>query len=261
MDYTARIMMGMKRRDLGPDGSYPPILPIVVYNGRRRWSAARDIRQLIAPAPDELTGYLPSQRYLLIELQKPDAALQAGPGAIAMMARLEQARTPDELEAAVTGLVAWIRGSAAPELLDAFRAWVSMVLARRVGAQEGITDLMPKGEEDLEMTKFVSGDLFDRVWQWSEEAEAREAAAMEAARKAGMADGMEAGMEAGMAEGGRTLICRLASRRFGSGVEEEVRPLLDGVTDPEVMTAVADAVLECATGVEFAARARQVVEA
>ncbi len=258
MDYTARILMALRREDLGPDGAYPPILPIVVYNGRRPWSAAQDVRQLFAPAPAELTGNLPSQRYLLIELQNVEPARLADPSAIAMMARLEQARTPDELEAAVIDLVAWIEDAGAPELIVAFRAWVTLVLARRFGAEEGIGELMPTSEEELDMTEFVAGDLFDRVWQWREEAEA---AGRADGIAAGRAEGRAQGIAEGRVEGERMLICRLAYRRFGAEVVEEVRPLIDGVTDPAVMTAVADAVLECATGADFAARTKRVVAA
>ena len=33
MDYTARVLQGLGRNDLGPSGEYPFVLPIVIYNG------------------------------------------------------------------------------------------------------------------------------------------------------------------------------------------------------------------------------------
>ena len=69
MDYTVRILRGLDKDDLGPAGVHPPVLPVVIYNGERRWTAATDVRDLFAPVPDELLGYLPRHRYLLIEVQ------------------------------------------------------------------------------------------------------------------------------------------------------------------------------------------------
>ena len=46
MDYTARVLQGLDRNDLGPGGEFPFLLPVVVYNGGRRWNAATDMRHL-----------------------------------------------------------------------------------------------------------------------------------------------------------------------------------------------------------------------
>jgi hypothetical protein len=43
------------------------VLPIVLYNGRRHWTAPTDLADLIDPAPAGLDAYRPSLRYLLID--------------------------------------------------------------------------------------------------------------------------------------------------------------------------------------------------
>lgn len=55
MDYTATIWMRLAREDLGPGGEYPFVLPVVIYNGERRWTAARSVADLLAPVPEALT--------------------------------------------------------------------------------------------------------------------------------------------------------------------------------------------------------------
>lgn len=50
---------------------------------------------------------------------------------------------------------------------------------------------------------------------------------------------------------------RLVSRRFGPGTAERLVRVLDPLSDPERIVAVADAVLECQTAEEFIARARK----
>ena len=74
MEYTATIWRRLRREDLGPGGEYPIILPVVIYNGERRWTAATDVADLLAAAPGELLGYRPRHRYLLIEIQSEDPA-------------------------------------------------------------------------------------------------------------------------------------------------------------------------------------------
>ncbi|MBF0148230.1 MAG: Rpn family recombination-promoting nuclease/putative transposase, partial [Magnetococcales bacterium] len=43
----------------------PPVLPVVLYNGKSAWTAAMDVSELIAPVPGGLDRYRPRTRYLL----------------------------------------------------------------------------------------------------------------------------------------------------------------------------------------------------
>ena len=57
----------IRRGALGPDGKLPTVLPIVLYNGRSRWTAEVDMAQLIAPVGEDLERYQPSQRYYVLD--------------------------------------------------------------------------------------------------------------------------------------------------------------------------------------------------
>ena len=57
----------IRGRQLGRRRRLPPVLPIVLYNGRRYWTAPTDLADLIDPAPAWLDAYRPSLRYLLID--------------------------------------------------------------------------------------------------------------------------------------------------------------------------------------------------
>ena len=59
----------------------PPLLLLVLYNGKRRWKAATDIRELIALAPDSpLWPWQPRVRYYLQEpVGLRDAVARAAP--------------------------------------------------------------------------------------------------------------------------------------------------------------------------------------
>src|SRR5690606_4563914 len=44
----------------------PPVLPVVLYSGQRRWHAAPDFTGLLGAIPTDLQPYQPQMRYLLI---------------------------------------------------------------------------------------------------------------------------------------------------------------------------------------------------
>ena len=56
MVYTGAIWERLEPDDLGPGGEYPFVLPVVIYNGGRRWTAATDVGDLLAQVPRELLG-------------------------------------------------------------------------------------------------------------------------------------------------------------------------------------------------------------
>ena len=56
--YTGLLYQDLVRRGkLGPNGELPPVLPVVLYNGASRWTAAEDVAALIAPAGEALACY------------------------------------------------------------------------------------------------------------------------------------------------------------------------------------------------------------
>ena len=48
-------------------GKLPPVLPIVIYNGSKRWTAAEDVAAMIAGGGEALAAYQPSLRYYLLD--------------------------------------------------------------------------------------------------------------------------------------------------------------------------------------------------
>ena len=222
-----------------PVREYPPVLPLVIYNGERRWSAATDVRELFAPVPEELFEYLPRHRYLLIELQAVDLSLLPRENVLSMIAGLEQARSPEQFEEFLASLAEWLERAGEPDLVASFRAWITLVLAPRIGTAGRALELNVGREEEARMTT-----LIERVRKWGEERDQQ---------------WLEKGVEQGRLEGERELVYRLVTRRFGAGAAERLVPILDGVLDSERIAVVADAVLECEMAEEFIARAREEV--
>ena len=103
--------------------------------------------------------------------------------------------------------------------------------------------------------------LIERAREWGEELNQHW---LEKGIEKGLEKGIEKGIEEGVArgrlEGERALVYRLVARRFGPGATEQLVPVLDGITDPELIAGVADAVVECRTATEFIGRVKAVVD-
>ena len=57
----------IRRGDVLNKKHLPPVLPIVLYNGDQKWTAATDIADLIPKVPGLVSDYLPQLKYLLID--------------------------------------------------------------------------------------------------------------------------------------------------------------------------------------------------
>ena len=57
----------IRRGALSAQGKLPPVLPVVFYNGERRWGAAREVGELIARVGGALPRHQPSQRHIVVD--------------------------------------------------------------------------------------------------------------------------------------------------------------------------------------------------
>lgn len=90
--YTGQMFLKLIRNgELAADGRLPPVLPVVIYNGRPRWSAAEEVGDTITAVGAGLAPFQPRQRYLLLDEhaqrvedpsvgQRGDGADRAGAG-------------------------------------------------------------------------------------------------------------------------------------------------------------------------------------
>ena len=94
--YTTLLYQMIGEGVLREHDALPPVLPIVIYNGRRRWNAPADVSELIASGGAALARYQPSQRYFLLdEGRVGDAAL---PGARRLGEPLSRDRFPQPFQ-------------------------------------------------------------------------------------------------------------------------------------------------------------------
>ena len=119
----------IQARTLSPSGKLPPVVPIVLYNGRRRWTAPRDVAALIERIPGSLVHYRPRLRYALLEERRyTERELAPLHNLMAALVRLENSREPQEIQRVLALLADWLRAPEDASLRRAFIVWLNRVL-------------------------------------------------------------------------------------------------------------------------------------
>ena len=130
------VYIGLLYQDLIQSGQItkgsklPPVLPIVLYNGFKRWKAVTDIADLVAVAPGLVAQYRPQMRYLLIdEGSYADAHLESLQNLVAAVFRIEHPDKPERIGEIIQKLNLWLADM--PELRRMFAIWMRATLMRR----------------------------------------------------------------------------------------------------------------------------------
>lgn len=197
------------QRKLSKHGKLPPVLPIVLYHGRRRWRAATTLTELMLPPPAGLACYQAQQRYLLID-QHHDALRG---NLVGLLFRVARARSRTELEIAAAEIAARLRQ---PDLASARASvvrWLQLTLQ-----DDFYPSMMDLEEDDMKrkprfcFEEVFTDEFFDRLLGPGEEA------LRESARQ-----GVQQGIEQGMQDGERlTLQGVLRDMLAGEDVEAEL---------------------------------------
>jgi hypothetical protein len=217
------------RREGLTAGRLPPVVPIVLYNGERRWSAARELSALLAPGPAGLERYAPRLRYLLLdEGRYTEAELAPLRSLLAAVFRLEGSAGSEPLVRALALALRAVREPGYAGAREGFLTWLRRVLLP--GRFPGLE--FPQGldlSEDEAM-------LAERVKEWT---------------RVWRGEGLEQGLAAE-----RRLLLRLIERRFGAATAAGAEPLLARIRRPEPFERVGEWVMDCAEAEDFLARLR-----
>ena len=237
--YTAQTYVKLIRAEaVKPGGGLPPVLPVVIYNGRTRWSAAEDTGGLIAAADGALAPFQPRQRYLLLDEHALRVEDLPEGNAVSAQIALERGSRSD-MAPALRDLDRLLAGPEHESLRRAFAEWVRRTVERSRAASEnpGLAGTLRMLEE--------AGDLGAMGSLLAESIDAHYDALMARARAEGV--------ERGMAQE-RALLARQAARKFGAATAARLAALLEGVSDPARLEEVGESVIDCADGADLLAR-------
>jgi predicted transposase YdaD len=166
---------------LSKHGKLPPVLPIVLYRGRRPWRSATELAQLMLPAPDGLQHLQARQTYLLID-QHHCGSADKHRNVVTILFRLMRSRTDAEMRAALALFVDRMKRPDMQAARDSLTRWLGMTL------QEEFSETSMSSEEEPTM-------LFDKKFKRYEDL--LEYEAIEKGRAKGRQEGREEGLKEG----------------------------------------------------------------
>ncbi len=225
--------------------SLPPVLPVVIYNGRAAWTAAVEMRDLVESGGKALSRYQPSQRYYLLDEARLSDAELPSRNLVSSLIGLEKTRGRSGLGERLEGLIELLQGQDDEELTRVFATWLTAVL--RMPSR-----LRSVEQDPLAQLKEAHTMLEETVQEWTREW-------VEQGVEQGRAEGVEQGRAEGVEQGRheeRTRLCRLAARKFDAASGEGLAAALAGVTDPDRFAQVGDWIIECETASDLLARVR-----
>jgi len=164
MTYVGLLYQDLIRsKDILPHRKLPPVLPIVLYNGDAKWTAATDVAALIPKVPGLVSRYMPSLEYLLIDQsQYTEADLSELKNLVAAVIRFEHSENVTVLLRLIDLLNEWLDDN--PELKRTFVIWIRAVVLR----QSKNTLVLPK-VQDLKELKMTLAKSFDAWAQQHEQ--------------------------------------------------------------------------------------------
>ena len=243
-----------------------PVLPIVLYTGETRWTAARRVIDLVTPSasrdaePDvmsranELFG---GDGYLTLDTLRVAADDLRRDNAAALLAGICNP-TMERLPADVAALRARLDAPHHRPLLEVVLLWAQQTARRLINFDLGADDMaeVDRLHESGELEGYFEARR--RAYQERYRAQGVEQGikrGIERGIEQGIKRGIERGIESGLAAE-RDLLRRQAERKFDRPTGERLADLLADIASSEGLVPVGDLIIDCATGEELIARVR-----
>ena len=224
-----------------PPRQLPLPLLVVVYTGGRPWRR-RTLRDLLRRSPQGLRRRSPQ-----LDFEPLDAgALSADDGRsnwVAALLRLLRCREAQRLPSLSKTLFDGLRREGLADLATRLADLLMRMLYRRFAD----SDQDPHGDHLREALRYMEEPtmLEEAITEWRQ-----------AALDEGHSKGLAKGRSEGLREGERTLLRRLAARRFGAAVGDALAALLADEQDAERLAELGDLVLDCESAEELLRQGR-----
>lgn len=174
-----------------PEGRLPPILPIVLYNGKAEWHAPVDVSDCFLDPPAGLEPFRPALEYLLLDERRlQQHPLKEVRNFVDAVFRMEASQTLNDVGAVTDALKDLLRTPGLEPLRQAFNHWIKALLRRRA---------------EPTMIKEINAinDIFEDFAMLAEQ------------RESWFDDARVQGRQEGRQEGEVRLLARQLTRRFG----------------------------------------------
>jgi len=148
----------LKQPGFNKSQQLPPVVPVVLYNGKHRWTAATQLSELIADLPENIRHYKPTLHYLLLDEGRfSQEALHPLKNLVAAVFRLENAQTHTDIIAVVDDLLNWLKNPQQQALNRYFTLWIKRVLRSARQVEQPIENLHNLTEVRTMLAETVKG--------------------------------------------------------------------------------------------------------
>lgn len=228
----------LKQQKFGKHDKLPPVVPIVLYNGKPRWTAATELSNLIHDLPHGFNQYKPSVNYLLLDEGRYSAdELNPLKNLVAAIFRLENAKTHQDIIAVIDDLLQWLIKPEQASIHRAFNVWIKRVLR----ASKKITEPIDNINDLTEVRTMLAETIANWPKEWTAKGRAE-------GRVEGKAEALQT-----MLRQERLLFKRMIHKRFGEKTAESAWSLLQNIEKSEDLEQISDWLLDCETGEAFLA--------
>ena len=229
-------------RRFGAGDRLQPVLPIVIYTGRERWTAAQRVIDLVTPHPagsHELanplslrSGLFAGDGYLLLDMHRVERDDFRDDNAVSLLAELTDP-SPDASTARHARTLFDVLAGEDRDLRLALLQWIKQESGLDLGVNEmdTVERLQPAERE---------GFFEDRKVTWGDRIRAE-------GITAGRTEGRAEGLAVARAEEREHLI-RLAERKFGQAPAHRLATLLEDTNDASRLEEVGAWIIDCETG-------------
>ena len=178
---------------------------------------------------------------------------------VGLQVALEQAML-DETPPILRRVETVLAGPEHAGLRKAFAAWLRRSLEDNYSLFAGGDEALRRELDRMEQAGEVKAMGSLAAERWKERERKKHAQIFARAMEQGLEQGLEQGRTQGL-EFHRRLLGSQAARRFGADTGERLSALLAGVTEPERLAALGDAIIDCGTSAELLSAARRIVGA
>ena len=220
----------------------PTVLPIVVYNGERPWTAVRELGELVEGSPEGWEAQRPQLGYALVDVFRSAELDRGKPNIADALFRLQRVGSMEAARDEVRWLKEWMGGEQWATLRRTLVVWIirGLLPSRLPGVRiPEVADLWDLEELEVAMTN------------WSEQLKAE-------GLIQGRAEGRAEGVAEGLAKGRVGTLVRMARRRFGEAAASTMAALLGSDRSEAALEEVEGYLLTCENGDALIAKIRQI---
>ena len=224
MTYLGLLYQDLQKTDnLPPEGKLPPVLPLVLYNGKKRWKSAKNITELIQNITGDLAKYQPACQYLLLEENQFSTKDLPAHNLVSAIFELEKSQYPEDIREVVKNLVEWLKSPEQTSIRRAFTVWIHRVLLpARLPGQE-----IPEANDLLEVENMLAERVKEWTQEWKEEG-------LQKGIQEGIQEGIQKGMQKGMQKAYATMLWSQLEEKFGT-LSKEFKTKINQADDKQLL--------------------------